>query len=84
MKRLTLSLLLLLAFASANAAVTGKVINRTTGQPASGIPVTLIKMQISMDPVDEVFTNNAPASSMPAVSSSNWCRVISARVRSRT
>jgi 5-hydroxyisourate hydrolase-like protein (transthyretin family) len=59
MKGLTLSLLLLLAFASANAAVTGKVINRTTGQPASGIPVTLIKMQISMDPVDEVFTNNA-------------------------
>jgi hypothetical protein len=35
------------------------VINRTTGQPAAGVPVTLIKMQISMDPVGEVFTNNA-------------------------
>ncbi len=60
MKRLTLTFsLLLLAFGSANAAVTGKVINRTTGQPAAGVPVTLIKMQVSMDPVDEVFTNNA-------------------------
>ena len=53
------SLLLLLALATADAAVTGRVINRTTGQPAVGVPVTLIKMQVSMDPVDEVFTNDA-------------------------
>lgn len=59
MKSLATSLLFLLTLVSANAAVTGRVINRTTGQPAVGVPVTLIKMQISMDPVDEVFTNNA-------------------------
>jgi 5-hydroxyisourate hydrolase-like protein (transthyretin family) len=59
MKMLAHSLLLLLVLSTANAAVTGRVINRTTGQPAAGVPVTLIKMQISMDPVDEVFTNDA-------------------------
>lgn len=59
MRSFVCSLLFLLAFVSADAAVTGRVINRTTGQPAAGVPVTLIKMQISMDPVDEVFTNNA-------------------------
>lgn len=59
MRRFALSLSLLLTLVSADAAVTGRVINRTTGQPASGVPVTLIKMQISMDPVAEVFTNNA-------------------------
>jgi 5-hydroxyisourate hydrolase-like protein (transthyretin family) len=58
-KGLAFSLLFLLAFVSADGAVTGRVINRTTGQPAAGVPVTLIKMQVSMDPVDEVFTNNA-------------------------
>jgi hypothetical protein len=58
-KTVTLSLFLLLAVVSLDAAVTGRVINRTTGQPVAGVPVTLIKMQISMDPVDEVFTNNA-------------------------
>lgn len=59
MRSFACSLLFLLAFVSADAAVTGRVINRTTGQPAAGVPVTLIKMQISMDPVGEVFTNNA-------------------------
>ncbi len=59
MKSFAFSLLLLLAVVSADAAVTGRVINRTTGQPAAGVPVTLIKMQVSMDPVGEVFTNNA-------------------------
>ncbi|MDA0207469.1 MAG: hypothetical protein O3A53_18255 [Acidobacteria bacterium] len=59
MKNLAVPLLLLLAVAAADAAVTGRVINRTTGQPAAGVPVTLIKMQVSMDPVDEVFTNAA-------------------------
>jgi hypothetical protein len=54
----TLFLLLLLAFTptSAQAAVSGKLINRTTGKPAGGILVTLLKFETSMDPVEEVRT----------------------------
>lgn len=47
-----------LLVSSLYAEVSGRVINRTTGQPASGVPVTLIQMDQSMDPVAEVFTNN--------------------------
>jgi hypothetical protein len=51
--------LLLLAFAApAHAAVSGKVINRTTGQPASGILITLLKFEAGMDPIEEVRTDD--------------------------
>ncbi len=59
MKRWAALLALLVAATVANAEVSGRVVNRTTGEPAAGIPVTLIQMDVSMDPVAEVFTNNA-------------------------
>jgi hypothetical protein len=37
-------------------AVSGKVLNRTTGQPAGGVFVTLLKFENGMDPVEEVQT----------------------------
>lgn len=50
--------LLVLAFASgAQAVVTGKLVNRTTNQPAGGVLVTLLKFEAGMDPVEEVRTD---------------------------
>jgi hypothetical protein len=46
--------LLLSAPTTALAAIEGKVINRTTGQPAGGILLTLLKFDGGMDPVEEV------------------------------
>ncbi len=50
-------LLLLLVFSgTTQAAVNGKLINRTTGKPVAGNVVTLLKFTTSMDPVEEVRT----------------------------
>ena len=50
--------LLVLAFASSTqAAVTGKLVNRTTNQPAGGVLVTLLKFEAGMDPIEEVRTD---------------------------
>jgi hypothetical protein len=49
--------LTLLLPAISQAAVTGKVVNRTTGQPAGGILVTLLKFEAGMDPIEEVRTD---------------------------
>ena len=56
----TLFLLLLLALSptSARAAIDGKVINRTTGKPVATIPVTLLKFDGGMDPIEEVRTES--------------------------
>jgi hypothetical protein len=51
-----LLLLAALASTSAQAAVSGKLVNRTTGKAAGGILVTLLKFETSMDPVEEVRT----------------------------
>jgi hypothetical protein len=37
--------------------VTGKLVNRTTNQPAGGVLVTLLKFEAGMDPVEEVRTD---------------------------
>ena len=53
-------LVLLLALpALTQAAVTGKVLNRTTGQPAARILVTLLKFEAGMDPIEEVRTDDS-------------------------
>jgi hypothetical protein len=44
---------LLLLPVSAQAAIEGKVINRTTGQPAPGVLITLLKFEAGMDPIEE-------------------------------
>lgn len=51
----TLSLCLLATAAPGYAAVSGQVLNRTTGQPASGTILTLLSFADGMQPVAEVF-----------------------------
>ena len=51
---LVAALLLLVLPAAAQAAIEGKVINRTTGQPVSGVFITLLKFEAGMDPIEEV------------------------------
>jgi hypothetical protein len=53
-----LLLLLLILPTATQAAVTGKVINGTSGKPAAHILVTLLKFESSMDPVEEVRTDD--------------------------
>jgi hypothetical protein len=50
-------LLLLAAPVASLAAIEGRVVNRTTGQPAGGIILTLLKFDAGMDPVEEVRTD---------------------------
>jgi 5-hydroxyisourate hydrolase-like protein (transthyretin family) len=56
-----LAALLLAAPAIATAAIEGKVINRTTGQPAAGVLITLLKFEGGMDPIEEVSSGEGGA-----------------------
>ncbi|MBI1354510.1 MAG: hypothetical protein GC160_09195 [Acidobacteria bacterium] len=52
-----LALLGLLSAAWAFGAISGVAINRTTGQPAGRIAITLISFAQGMDPIEEVYTD---------------------------
>ncbi|MEX2300063.1 MAG: hypothetical protein WD733_03945 [Bryobacterales bacterium] len=58
---LPIALLVLLLPAIAPAAIEGKVINRTTGQPAAGVLITLLKFEGGMDPIEEVSSGEGGA-----------------------